>query len=284
MNKIVITADSICDLSAELVEKSGVRIIPLYVNLGETSYKDGLELQPEQIYSYVAEKQELPKTSAASIPDYVEFFSSFTKEGYDVVHFNISSTMSVTHQNAKMAAEEVEGNVFVIDSANLSTGAGLLVLDAADLRDEGKSAEEIYREILRRVPLVRASFVVDQLDYLKMGGRCSSVAALGANLLKLHPLIEVKDGKMGAGKKYRGGIDAVMVQYAREMLATYGEKVVRKRCFVTHTETADATVAAVKQVVVESGLFDEVLETTAGCVITSHCGPGTLGVLFEVTE
>lgn len=284
MNKIVITADSICDLSAELVEKSGVRIIPLYVNLGETSYKDGLELQPEQIYAYVAEKQELPKTSAASIPDYVEFFSSFTKEGYDVVHFNISSTMSVTHQNAKMAAEEVEGNVFVIDSANLSTGAGLLVLDAADLRDEGKSAEEIYREILRRVPLVRASFVVDQLDYLKMGGRCSSVAALGANLLKLHPLIEVKDGKMGAGKKYRGGIDAVMVQYAREMLATYGEKVVRKRCFVTHTETADATVAAVKQVVVESGLFDEVLETTAGCVITSHCGPGTLGVLFEVTE
>ena len=284
MNKIVITADSICDLSAELIEKSGVKIIPLYVNLGETSYKDGTELNPEEIYAYVAEKQELPKTSAASIPDYIEFFSSFTKEGYDVVHFNISSTMSVTHQNAKMAAEEVEGNVFVIDSANLSTGAGLLVLDAADLRDEGKTAEEIYNEILKRVPLVRASFVVDQLDYLKMGGRCSSVAALGANILKLHPLIEVKDGKMGAGKKYRGGIDMVMVQYAKEMLATYGEKAVRKRCFVTHTKTADATVEKVKQVVVESGLFDEVLETTAGCVITSHCGPGTLGVLFEVTE
>ena len=215
MNKIVITADSICDLSAELIEKSGVKIIPLYVNLGENSYKDGLELKPEEIYAYVAEKHELPKTSAAAIPDYIEFFSQLTKEGYDVVHFNISSTMSVTHQNAKMAAEEVEGNVYVIDSANLSTGTGLLVLDAADLRDEGKSAEEIYNEILRRIPLVRASFVVDQLDYLKMGGRCSSVAALGANLLKLHPLIEVKDGKMGAGKKYRGGIDAVMVQYAK---------------------------------------------------------------------
>ena len=135
MNKIIITADSICDLSPELVEKSGVKIIPLYVNLGETSYKDGLELKPEEIYAYVAEKQELPKTSAASIPDYMEFFSQFTKEGYDVIHFNISSAMSVTHQNAKMAAEEIEGNVHVIDSANLSTGTGLLVLDAADLRD-----------------------------------------------------------------------------------------------------------------------------------------------------
>lgn len=284
MNKIVITADSICDLSAELIEKHSVKIIPLYVNLGEASYKDGLELQPEEIYAHVAEKQELPKTSAASIADYMDFFSSFTKEGYDVVHFNISSTMSVTHQNARMAAEEVEGNVYVVDSANLSTGTGLLVLDAADLRDEGKSAEEIYHEILRRVPLVRASFVVDQLDYLRMGGRCSSVAALGANLLKLHPLIEVKDGKMGAGKKYRGGIDTVMVQYTKEMLTANADKMIKKRCFVTHTKTADATVEKVKQVVEESGLFEEVLETTAGCVVTSHCGPGTLGVLFEVTE
>ncbi len=284
MNKIMITADSICDLSAELIERGGFRIIPLYVNLGEESFKDGPEIKPEDIYNYVAEKKQLPKTSAASIPDYIEFFSQFTKEGYDVIHFNISSSMSVTHQNAKMAAEEVEGNIYVIDSANLSTGTGLLVLDAADLRDEGKSAEEIHAEILRRIPLVRASFVVDQLDYLKMGGRCSSVAALGANLLKLHPLIEVKDGAMGAGKKYRGGIDAVMVQYAKEILAANEGKINTKRCFVTHTKTADSTVEAVKEVVKAAGIFEEILETEAGCVITSHCGPGTLGVLFEVTE
>ena len=284
MNKVIITADSICDLNAELIGRYDFKIIPLYVNLGETSYKDGAEIKPEDIYGYVAEHKLLPKTSAASIPDYMEFFSQYTQEGYDVVHFNISSTMSVTHQNARMAAEEVEGNIYVVDSANLSTGAGLLMLDAADLREEGKSAAEIYEEILKRVPLVRASFVVDQLDYLKMGGRCSSVAALGANLMKLHPLITVEGGKMGAGKKYRGGIDAVMVQYAKEVLAANQDKMNKKRCFVTHTKTAPETVEKVLAVVQESGLFEEIFETEAGCVVTSHCGPGTLGVLFEVTE
>ncbi|MBQ8892776.1 MAG: DegV family protein [Clostridia bacterium] len=284
MNKVIITSDSTCDLSPALVEQYGIKIIPLYVNLGDESFKDGLEIQPEGIYDYVAEKKQLPKTSAASMPDYMEFFSALTNEGYDVVHFNISSSMSVTHQNAKMAAEEVEGNVYVIDSANLSTGIGLLVLDAADLREEGKSAEEIYQEILRRVPLVRASFVVDQLDYLRMGGRCSSVAALGANLLKLHPLISVENGAMGAGKKYRGGIDAVMVQYAKEILAANAGKINPKRVFVTHTQTAPETVAAVTEVVKGTGIFEEILDTVAGCVITCHCGPGTLGVLFEVTE
>ncbi len=284
MNKVVITADSICDLGPELVQRYDVKIIPLYVNLGEDSFKDGTEMNPSKIYEYVEEKKQLPKTSAASIPDYMEFFSQFTKEGYDVVHFNISSTMSVTHQNARMAAEEVEGNVYVIDSANLSTGTGLLVLDAADLREEGRSAAEIAGEIAKRIPLVRASFVVDQLDYLKMGGRCSSVAALGANLMKFHPLISVEEGKMGAGKKYRGGIDTVMVQYAKEVLSANLDKMNKKRCFVTHTKTAPETVEKVKAVVLETGIFEEVLETEAGCVITSHCGPGTLGVLFEVTE
>lgn len=284
MNKIIISADSTCDLSPELQERYDIKVVPLYVNLGEESFKDGLEIKPETIYDYVAEKKQLPKTSAATIPDYIELFSSYTKEGYDVIHFNISSSMSVTHQNAKMAAEEVEGNVYVIDSASLSTGIGLLVLDAADLRAEGKSAEEIYNEILRRVPLVRASFVVDILDYLRMGGRCSSVAALGANLLKLHPLISVENGVLGAGKKYRGGIDSVMLQYTKELLAANAGKLVAKRCFVTHTKTDPATVAAVTEVVKASGAFEEVYDAVAGCVITSHCGPGTLGVLFEVTE
>ncbi|MBQ6823069.1 MAG: DegV family protein [Clostridia bacterium] len=286
MNKIIISSDSTCDLSPALLERFDVKILPLYVNLGDTSYRDGVDIHPEMIYDYVAENKMLPKTSAASIPDYTEWFSTFTKEGCDVIHFSISASMSVTHQNARMAAEEAEGEgkVYVVDSANLSTGSGLLVLDAADLRAEGKTAEEIYNEVLRRVPLVRASFVVDILDYLKMGGRCSAVAALGANLLKLHPLISVEDGKMGAGKKYRGGIDAVMVQYAKELLAANEGKINPKRCFVTHTETAPETVAKVTEVVRNSGIFEEILETTAGCVVTSHCGPGTLGVLFEVNE
>ncbi len=286
MNKVIITADSTCDLSAELKERFDFKIVPLYVNLGDDSYKDGEEIHPDQIYDYVATNKQLPKTAAASIPDYTEFFSQFTKEGCDVVHFSISSTMSVTHQNAKMAAEEVEGEgkVYVVDSANLSTGTGLLMLDAYDLKEEGKSAAEIYEEILKRVPLVRASFVVDQLDYLKMGGRCSSVAALGATMLRLHPRIFVAEGKMGAGEKYRGSIEGVMVQYAKAMLSQNADKMNKKRCFVTYTKTDPATVEKVKAVVAESGLFEEIYETMAGCVVTSHCGPGTLGVLFEVTE
>ncbi len=284
MNKIIISADSTCDMPAALNERYGFKIIPLYVNLGEDSLKDGEEINPDVIYDYVAKNNQLPKTSAATIPDYQEWFESFTKEGYAVLHFNLSSTMSVTHQNAKMAAEEVEGEVYVIDSGNLSTGIALLMLDAYDMVQEGKPAEEIYKEILRRIPLVRASFVVDTLDYLKMGGRCSSVAALGANLLKLHPRIFVAEGKMGVGEKYRGAIDGVMVKYAQQMLDQNKDKLVTKRCFVTHTKCADETVQAVYDVVKNSGLFDEIIENTAGCVITSHCGPGTLGVLFEVTE
>ena len=284
MNKIVISSDSTCDLSPELVARFGVEVLPLYVNLGDQSYKDGLELKPEGIYDYVAEHRQLPKTAAATIPDYVEHFSKWVKEGYDVIHFSISSSMSCSHQNARLAAEEVEGNVYVIDSANLSTGSGLLVLDACDLRAEGKNAEEIVAEIEKRVPQVCASFVVDTLDYLRMGGRCSSVAALGANLLKLHPRIYVEGGKMSSAEKYRGTIDGVMVQYVKQMLGKNEGKVRTKRCFVTHTKCRPETVEKVKALVEEAKVFDEILETEAGCVVTSHCGPGTLGILFEVSE
>lgn len=284
MNKVIISSDSTCDLSAALVERYGVEVIPLYVNLGEQSFKDGLELKADEIYGYVAENHQLPKTAAATIPDYVEKFSQWVGEGYDVVHFNISSSMSCSYQNARLAAEEVEGNVYVIDSANLSTGSGLLVLDACDLRNEGKAAEEIVAEIEKRISQVRASFVVDTLDYLRMGGRCSAVAALGANLLKLHPRIYVEGGKMSVAEKYRGSIDNVMVQYVRQMLGRDGDKLRKNRCFVTHTKCNAETVEKVKALVAEAGVFEEILETEAGCVITSHCGAGTLGILYEVTE
>lgn len=284
MNKIVISSDSTCDLSPALVEKYQIQVLPLYVNLGEKSFKDGLELKPEEIYGYVEENRQLPKTAAATIPDYQEFFAKWVAEGYDVIHFNISSSMSCSHQNAKLAAEEVEGNVYVIDSENLSTGSGLLVLDAAEMVAEGKSAEEIVAEVERRRPLVRASFVVDTVDYLRMGGRCSAVAALGANLLKLHPRIYVEGGKMGGAEKYRGSIDTVIVQYVKQMLSKDGAKLNKHRCFVTHTKCRPETVEKVKALVAEAGVFEEILETEAGCVITSHCGPGTLGILYEVTE
>ncbi|MBQ6824687.1 MAG: DegV family protein [Clostridia bacterium] len=286
MNKIIISADSTCDISPALKEQYGFHIVPLYVNLGDDSFQDGVTITPEDIYAFVAANKQLPKTAAATIPDYVEAFSQFTKEGYDVIHFNISASMSVTHHNATLAAEEVEGEgkVYVVDSANLSTGTALLMLDAYDMKEAGKSAEEIVAEIEKRVPLVRASFVVDTLDYLKMGGRCSAVAALGANLLKLHPRIYVSGGKMGAAEKYRGSIDSVIVKYANQMLQENAGKVVGNRCFVTHTKCRPETVQIVIDTVKAAGIFDEIIETEAGSVVNSHCGPGTLGVLFEVTE
>lgn len=284
MQKIIISADSTCDISPEMVERFGFTIIPLYVNLGEQSFRDGTELKPTEIYDYVAKNRQLPKTSACTVADYTEYFAAWVKEGYDVVHFNISSEMSATHQNARLAAEEAGGNIYVVDSRNLSTGTALLMLDAWDLREEGKSAEEIYNEVIRRIPLVRASFVVDTLDYLRMGGRCSSVAALGANILKLHPRIFVAEGKMGVGEKYRGAIDSVMVRYVQQMLSQNEGTLVRNRCFVTHTQCRPETVKAVLDTVQAAGAFDEIFETDAGCVVTSHCGPGTLGILFEVKE
>ncbi len=286
MNKIIISADSTCDVTAAMKEQYDLHIVPLYVNLGDQSYRDGVDITPQDIYDYVEEHKQLPKTAAATIPDYVDAFSQYTKDGYDVIHFNISSSMSVTHHNATLAAEEVEGEgkVYVIDSGNLSTGMALLMLDACEMRDAGKSAEEIVAEIERRIPLVRSSFVVDTVDYLKMGGRCSAVAALGANLLKLHPRIYVANGKMGAAEKYRGSIDSVIVKYANQMLEENAGKVVGNRCFVTHTKCRPETVEAVKDAVKAAGIFEEIIETEAGGVINCHCGPGTLGVLFEVTE
>lgn len=284
MSKILITSESTCDLSPELIEQFGFQIIPLYVTLGEQSLRDGVDAAPEILYKYVDEKKELPKTSAATITDYVDFFAEWTAKGYEVLHISISHFFSSAYQNAKVAAEEVSGVIRVVDGGNLSTGTALLMLDAYDLAQEGKTVDEIAEEITRRVPLVRASFVVDLLDYLRMGGRCSSVAALGANLLKLHPRIYVADGKMGVGEKYRGGIDDVMEKYVRQMVEQNEGKLVGNRCFITHTKCRPETVKRLVDETVKTGAFGNVYDTTAGCVITSHCGPGTLGILFEVSE
>ena len=280
MSKVIISSDSVCDLSQELIEKIGLTIMPLLVNLGGTDYQDGVDIVPEDIYKFVAENKTLPKTAARSIAEYTDFFTELGKQG-DVIHFTISSEMSSSYQNAMIAAGEVEANVYVIDSRNLSTGIGLLILDAAEMRDAGKSAAEIAEELRSRTDLVRASFVVDTLDYLRMGGRCSAVAALGANMLKLHPCIEVKNGKMGVGSKYRGALSKVILQYAVEKL-TKTENICKTKIFITHANCEDTVVQAVKEKVEEMGIFENIYVTRAGATINSHCGQGTLGVLFEV--
>lgn len=277
--KIMITADSTCDLSPELVARYNVTIMPLIINMNDKSYRDGVDIVPEDIYRYADESGQLPTTSAIPVAVYEDFFRPYVADGYKIIHINISSGFSCTHQNAMIAAEELEG-VYPIDSRNLSTGSGLVVIEAAIRRDQGMPAEEIVKELTEDIiPKVEASFVVDTLKYLRMGGRCSSVAALGANLLKLKPCIEVTEGKMGVGKKYRGNIGPCLLSYVRERLE--GRTDLRTdRIFITHSGSTDEDVEAVRQLVAELCDFGEILITRAGCTVSTHCGPATLGVLF----
>ncbi len=279
MSKVLISTDSTADLSKELLEKNGIRVVPLYINLGDRSLADnGVDITPDDIYAYVKESGKTPTTSANPVGNYADVFKAYTEEGYDVVHLNISANFSCTHQNACLAAEDFD-NVFVVDTRNLSTGSGLLVLEAAEMAQKGMSAKEIADELKSLVNRADASFVLDDLTYLHKGGRCSSVAKLGANLLKLKPCIQVKDGGMGVAKKYRGEYKACVEQYVKDKLADM-DSIDTKRIFVTHTKCDDAVLQTAIDTVNSVAKFDEVLVTTAGCTVTTHCGPSTLGVLF----
>lgn len=277
--KVKIISDSTCDLSPELIEKYDIAIVPLYVNMGDKVMKDGVEVIPDDIYSFVKQTGVLPKTAAPNLSDYLDVFKEWHDQGYSIVNFNISSDFSSSYNTACLAASEME-DVYVVDTRNLSTGQGLVVVYGAELAAQGKSAAEIKEACDAITPKVEASFVVDSIDYLYKGGRCSAVAALGANLLKLKPLIDVTDGKMGSGKKYRGNIDRVILNYVDDKLRDRDD-IDFKRIFITHTKCNPETVEQVKAKIRElCPQFEEIIETFAGCTITSHCGPNTLGVLF----
>lgn len=275
---IIITSDSTTDLSTELKERYNIKTLPLGVTLGDKSYTDGIDITPDDIYSHHAKTGELPKTSAANMSDCIDFFQSFVDEGKTIIHFSLSSEMSSTYNNCRMAGEEFE-NAYVIDTRNLSTGGGLLVIAAAEMAKNGMSAPQIVENINKLVPCVDASFVIDKLDYLHKGGRCSALAVLGANLLKLKPCIEVKNGSMGVGKKYRGRYLDVLLQYAEERIGDASD-IDLERVFVTHAGVDEETVQKVVDKVKELAPFKEVFVTRAGCTISSHCGADTLGVLF----
>ena len=276
--RVIIASDSTCDLSPELIEQRGIHILPLGVTLGEKQYLDGVDVTPDDIYEHYEKYGELPKTSAVNIADFEEFFRKMTAEGSSVVMFTISSSMSSTYHNACLAAEDFP-DVYVVDTCNLSTGGGLLVMAASDMAAEGKSAKEIAEVCRELAPCVDASFVIDDLEFLYKGGRCSALAAFGANLLQLKPCITVRGGKMGVGKKYRGRFGAVLKSYVNDIVGDASD-IRTNRIFVTHAgcdkEIIDACVEQVKAY----GVFDEVLVTRAGCTISSHCGRNTLGVLF----
>ncbi len=276
--KVLIASDSTTDLGDELIAEYGVKILPLGVTLGETQYTDGVDITPDFIYENYEKTGELPKTSAINLSQALAFFQKYTNEGYAVVFFTISSEMSSTYQNVRLAAAEFE-DVYVVDTKNLSTGGGLLVLRACEMAREGKSAEEIVSVCEEMRSRVDASFVIDSLEFLHKGGRCSALAAFGANLLGLKPCIVVRDGKMGVGKKYRGRFADVLKKYVADQLGD-GSGAELDHVFVTHAGCDVEIIESCVEQVKELAPFRAVHITRAGCTISSHCGRNTLGVLF----
>lgn len=275
---IKILSDSTCDLSQEILAQHNISLVPLTVVKDGKEYKDGVTITPAEIFAHVAAGGDLCSTSANSVGEYADEFAKYANEYDGVLHINIGSGFSSCYQNACIAASDFD-NVKVVDSQNLSTGQGLVALEACKLAKECATLEELHEKVQAFTEKVEASFLVDKLVYLAKGGRCSAVAALGANLLNLKPCIDVKDGKMGVSKKYRGKYGKCLASYVQERLENR-EDIRRDVLFVTKTSVSDEEYAAVMEAVNAYGHFETVYETNAGCTVSCHCGPGTLGVLF----
>ena len=280
--KFKILSDSTCDLSPDLVCRYDIGILPLIVVKADQEYLDGQTITPKDIFDHVAAGGNLCSTAARSVATYQEAFAGYAGAYDGVVHINISSDFSSSYQNACIAAQDFD-NVRVVDSRNLSTGQGLVVLKACELAKTAQSLDQLKAELDAFTSRVEASFVLDKLEYMVKGGRCSSAAALGANLLNLKPSIEVRDGKMSVVKKYRGKYDRCLRNYVMDRLGNR-EDIDRGTLFITHTPVSDECLEAVREAVKECGHFDNIYETEAGCTVSCHCGPGTLGVLFVRKE
>ena len=283
--KIKIIADSTCDLTPEMLRQWDVDILPLQILLGETAYGDDRSVTPDEIYTWADAHKTTPKTAAPTVATAVKLFKPYLEAGRDIVCLSISQSMSGSGNVMRLAAEELDAadRVTVIDSASLSTGVGLLVIEAAAKAQTGASAKEIEAHVLSLREKVRASFVVDTLTYLHRGGRCSGLAAMAGGVLKLHPLIAVSGGRMAPGKKYRGSMSRVIPAYVQEMEDEL-KKARPERVFITHSGCEEEVIQGVKNYLEGLNHFREILMTRAGSVISSHCGPGTLGVLFIAGE
>ncbi len=276
--RIKITSDSTCDLNNELLTANDISLSSLIVIKDDKEYYDGETITPADIFDHVANGGSLCSTAARSVGYYQEFFEKFSSEYDGVVHISIGSGFSSSYQNARLAAEEFD-NVRVIDSQSLSSGQGFIVLEAAKLAKTCTSLEELEKQLIDFTSRVEISFVLDRLDYMVKGGRCSAAAALGANLLNLKPCIEVKDGKLGVVKKYRGNYNKCLQSYIKDRLEGR-DNLGRELIFVTSTPVSEEAYAAVMNSVASYGKFDSIIETTAGCTVSCHCGPGTLGIIF----
>lgn len=284
MRKIILSGDSTCDLGDELKEKYQVHYYPFHIILEGKDYQDNVDITPGDIFQRYYEKKVLPKTAAINVEEYVNYFRPFVEQGYEVVHLNLGSALSSAHQNCMLAARELKG-VYPVDSGNLSTGIGHLVLDAGEMIKEGLGAEEIAGKLNQRKNLVHSSFILDTLKFMSAGGRCSNVMALGANLLNIKPCIEVnnKDGSMDVGKKYRGSLKKVLPLYVKDKLQEY-QGICTDKIFITHSGIDQEYIELVKKAIQEEKEFQNIYVTRASCTISCHCGPNTLGILFETKE
>ena len=276
--RVKIISDSTCDLSPELLEHYDIAITPLCVIKDGKEFHDGVDITPADIFAHVDGGRDLCSTAAVSQFEYTEMFTRYAKDCDAVVQINIGSNFSCCYQNACLAAQDFD-NVYVVDSGNLSSGQGLLVVAAAKLAEQGLSGAEIAERMRALVPKVEASFLIERLDYMRKGGRCSAVAALGANLLNLKPCIEVREGKMGVCKKYRGSFEKCIRQYVKDRLDGRAD-IAPDLAFITHPACQKNVVDAAMEEAARYGSFDEVVETHAGCTVSCHCGPNTLGILF----
>lgn len=276
--RVKIISDSTCDLSPELLERYDIAITPLCVIKDGKEFHDGVDITPADIFAHVDGGRDLCSTAAVSQFEYTEMFTRYAKDCDAVVQINIGSNFSCCYQNACLAAQDFD-NVYVVDSGNLSSGQGLLVVAAAKLAEQGLSGAEIAERMRALVPKVEASFLIERLDYMRKGGRCSAVAALGANLLHLKPCIEVREGKMGVCKKYRGSFEKCIRQYVKERLDGRTD-IDEGLAFITHPACQKNVVDAAMDEARAYGSFDEIVETHAGCTVSCHCGPNTLGILF----
>lgn len=281
MSSVKILTDSCCDLTPEQIRQHGITILPLYVMLGDSVYRDGVDITPQTIYQYFRETGNTPKTSAANTLDYQDLFRPFVEAGDSIIYIGISLGFSCTVTNARLAAAEFpDAKIACIDSKNLSTGIGLLVLRAAEMAEAGATFEEIVPAIETLTDYVRASFIIERLDYLRAGGRCSLLTAVGAQMLSIKPEIAVRGGLMSNRSKFRGSMTSCGAKYVNSLLADLGT-IDKRRAFVTYTEDTDSEIVeAVYQTAADTHYFDEIIQSHAGSVVTSHCGRNTIGLLF----
>lgn len=284
MNKVAILSDSTCDLGEALLNAYHIDTIPLHVNFGEKSYDDGVDITLEELYKKVEEEGKLPTTSACSYGEIKTFFQQYLDAGYDIVYTGISSKMSVTFQVAALVKEELDPTrIFVVDSGNLSTGIGLLLLKAAKMRDEGLSAQEIATELEEIVPRVKSQFVIDTMDYLYKGGRCTAVQFAFSKVLRVKPMIVVREKTMQVGAKFIGNIAKAQRGMTNMFLKDF-DKIDKEFVFITHTFAYEGANYIKNLIENVSGEIEHVYETVAGCVIGSHCGKNTIGILYIMKD